>query len=283
MESHDLWIFKHVAELKSVSKAAEHLGYVQSNVSQRIKGLEDELGIRLFLRNNRGVTLTQEGQILLEYANRILLLMDEAKSHVSPKKWRRSLTIGAPQTISAVTIPQLLASFLRDNKNIDVKVRTSDKQKLQEMLFFGELDGIFLNGPYDYLQFETVYRYFEKIVLISPKHSQSPGQTLIVNSDINCIYRNKLLDLCKEQNFNDPDIIEFDSLESILQAVYDGLGISIIPADIANRRKEIQTVTYQELSETIQISFVVKKSNQQSQSLKKFIRFLQRIDKGKMD
>lgn len=278
MESHDLWIFKHVAELQSISKAAEQLGYVQSNVSQRMKSLEDELGVRLLMRNNRGVTLTEEGNVLLEYANRILLLMDEAKSLVNPKKWNGSLTIGAPQTISAVRIPQLLASFLRDNKNIDVKVRTSDKQKLQEMLSLGELDGIFLNGTYDHLRFETVYHYSEKIVLISPKHNPSPDQTLIVNSDINCIYRNKLLDFCKERNFKDPTIIEFDSLESIIQAVYDGLGISIIPEDIANRRKEIQAVTYQELSETIQISFVIKKRNQQSQSLRKFIRFLKSLE-----
>lgn len=84
MESHDLWIFKHVAELQSVSKAAEKLGYVQPNVSQRIKGLEEELGVRLFKRNNRGVTLTEEGNVLLEYTIQIMLLMDEAKSLVNP-------------------------------------------------------------------------------------------------------------------------------------------------------------------------------------------------------
>ncbi|WP_319020741.1 LysR family transcriptional regulator [Bacillus sp. B1-b2] len=54
MESHELKIFKQVAELQSVSRAAEKLGYVQSNVSQRIKKLEDELGVPLFMRNNRG-------------------------------------------------------------------------------------------------------------------------------------------------------------------------------------------------------------------------------------
>lgn len=62
MESHELKIFKHVAELQSVSKAAEKLGYVQPNVSQRIKNLENELGVQLFMRNNRGVTLTEEGK-----------------------------------------------------------------------------------------------------------------------------------------------------------------------------------------------------------------------------
>ena len=274
MESHDLWIFKHVAELQSVSKAAEKLGYVQPNVSQRIKSLEDELGVKLFMRNNRGVTLTEKGNVLLEYTNQIILLMDEAKSVISPQKWRESLTIGASQTISAVRIPQLFSSFLKEHKNMDVKVRTNDKQRLQEMLSYGELDGVFINGAYNSSQFETVYRYFEKIVLISPKHSQH-DQTLIVNSDINCIYRNKMIDFANKSNFHDPTIIEFDSLESILQAAHDGLGITILPADVAYNRKEIKTVQYRELSDTIMIDFIIKRRKQKPQSLTKFIRFLQ--------
>ncbi|MDQ0884761.1 LysR family transcriptional regulator [Peribacillus sp. V2I11] len=279
MESHDLRIFKHVAELQSISKAAEKLGYVQPNVSQRIKSLEDELGVRLFMRNNRGVTLTEEGNVLLEYTNHIILLMDEAKSIINPQKWRESLTIGASQTISAVKIPHLFSSFLREHKNIDVKVRTNDKQKLQEMLSYGELDGLFFSGTYNYPQFETVYSYFEKIVLISSKHGQFENQhdqTLLVNSDKNCMYRNKMLDFSNKSNFHDPAIMEFDSLESILQAVHEGLGISILPADVAFSRKEVKAVQYQELSETIKIDFVIKHRKQQPQSLKKFIRFLQR-------
>ncbi|MFJ8090073.1 LysR family transcriptional regulator [Lysinibacillus sp. NPDC095746] len=275
MESHDLWIFKHVAELQSVSKAAEKLDYVQPNVSQRIKGLEDELGVRLFLRNNRGVTLTEEGKVLLEYANKILLLMDEAKSVVNSKKWRESLTIGASQTISAIKVPQLFSSFLREHKNIDVKIRTNDQGKLQEMLTYGELDGVFMNGTFNESQFKTVYSYFEKLVLISPKNSQfekQHNQTLIVNSDKNCIYRKKTLDFFKDSL----SILEFDSLESILQAVHDGLGISIIPKDVADSRKKIQSIQYKELFESIKIDFIIKQRKQHSQCLKKFIEFLQR-------
>ncbi|WP_044640065.1 LysR family transcriptional regulator [Risungbinella massiliensis] len=281
MESHDLRIFKHVAELKSISKAAEKLGYVQPNVSQRIKVLEDELGVRLFMRNNRGVTLTKEGNILLEYTNQIISLMDKAKSKINPEKWRESFVIGAPQTISAVKIPQLLSTFLTKNKNIDVKVRTSNKQKLQEMLSYGELDGVFISGMYNYSQFETVYSYFEKVMLISPKHNQLEehhDQTLLINSDSDCIYRNILLEFASKSNFKHPTIMEFDSLESIVQGVNDGLGISIIPADVANSRKGIiQTVQFQELSETIKIDFVIKHRKQQPQSLNKFIRYLQSL------
>ncbi|WP_445505890.1 LysR family transcriptional regulator [Niallia sp. 03190] len=280
MESHDLRVFKQVAEMQSISQAAEKLGYVQPNVSQRIKSLEEELGVQLFSRNNRGVALTGEGRSLLEYTNQILFLMDEAKSKINPSKWRESLLIGAPQTISAVKIPQLLSSFLTKNKNMDVKVRTMDKQKLQEMLYYGELDGVFINGTYNNSQFVSVYSYYEKVMLISPQQTpfkKKQDQTLLVNSDPDCIYRKILLEFTNKTNDKSTNIIELDSLESILQAVHDGLGISVIPADVANSRKNIQTVQYKELSETIKIDFVIKQRQHQPQSLTKFICFLQNL------
>lgn len=280
MESHDLRIFKHVAELQSISKAAELLGYVQPNISQRIKVLEEELDAKLFTRTNRGVTLTDEGKVLLEYTYHILLLMEEAKSKINPNKWRESLSIGAPQTISAIKIPQLFSSFLKEHKNIDIKIKTDTKRKLQEMLSYGELDGLFQTGTYNHSQFESVYSYFEKIVLISPKSNEierKGDQTLLINSDPHCIYRDKLLDFSRKNNFDKPTLMEFDSLQSILQAVHDGLGMSIVPADVAYSRKEMQMVQYHELSEAVQINFVIKKRKQKPQSLKQFIFFLKNL------
>lgn len=278
LESHELKIFKHVAELQSVSKAAEKLGYVQPNVSQRIKNLENELGVRLFMRNNRGVTLTEEGKKLLEYTNEILQLIDEAKTAVNPNKWREPLKIGASQTISAVKIPHLLSSFLKEYNNIDVKVRTNNNLMLEEMLFYGEVDGIFVNSSKNITNCDIIYSYFEKIVLITPKLNPfdiNSSYTLIVNSDVNCIYRKQLLELSKESNFHSSNIIEFDSLESIIQAVHDGLGISIIPADIAENRKGTKEIIFTELPKRIQVDFLIKNKKQQTPGLKKFIRFLQ--------
>ncbi|MDC2865568.1 LysR family transcriptional regulator [Bacillus sp. BP-3] len=272
MESHDLWIFKHVAELQSISRAAEKLGYVQPNISQRIKSLEEELGVKLLERNNRGVTLTEEGQILLNYTDQIMMLMDEAKSKLNPKKWRESLIIGAPQTISAVKVPRLLASFLQSNHNMNVKIKTANKPQLQEMLAYGEIDGIFISGPYNDSQFESVYHYFEDIVLISS--SEQPQPSLLINSDPSCVYRNKLLDFAEKQNWIHPAIMEFDSLESMLQAVHAGLGITILPADVI---KETKAIHHKELRDKMQIDFIMKRGKQRSQGLEKFNLFLKEL------
>ncbi|MGE7713324.1 LysR family transcriptional regulator [Priestia megaterium] len=277
MESQDLRIFKCVAEAKSLSKAAEVLGYVQPHISQRIKNLEEELDTKLLIRTNRGVTLTNEGEALFDYAQRILRLMEEAKAEVNPNKFRKSLIIGASQTVSATKVPYLFSSFLKENKNIEVKIKTDTKKTLEEMLSYGEIDGLFLSGTYNEAQFETVYQYTEKMVLISPIYEareEKDQPTLLINSDVNCIYRNRLLEYSKEHHIHKANIMEFDSLEAILQGVRDGLGMSVVPASVVNSRGDMKSIEYQELSEDVHIDFVVKKGKQRSQSLEKFIHFL---------
>ncbi|MEH7608381.1 LysR family transcriptional regulator [Priestia megaterium] len=280
MESQDLRIFKCVAEAKSLSKAAEVLGYVQPHISQRIKNLEEELDTKLLIRTNRGVTLTNEGEALFNYAQRILRLMEEAKAEVNPNKFKRSLIIGAPQTVSATKVPSLFSSFLKEHQSIEVKIKTDRKQVLQEMLSYGEIDGLFLSGAYNEAQFETVYHYAEKMVLISPRYEAREGKdqpTLLINSDGNCIYRNRLLEFSKKHHIHKANIMEFDSLEAILQGVRDGLGMSVVPASVVNSRGDMKSIQYQELSEDVHIDFVVKKGKQRSQSLKKFIHFLESL------
>ncbi|HZH60182.1 MAG TPA: LysR family transcriptional regulator, partial [Metabacillus sp.] len=78
MDIKDLVILKSVAKHQSISKASEELNYVQSNITRSINKLEDELGTRLFIRHGRGVTITNNGQTLLSYANQIINLMEES-------------------------------------------------------------------------------------------------------------------------------------------------------------------------------------------------------------
>lgn len=78
MDIKDLTVFKKVAEEGSISKAAKSLSYVQSNVTMKIKQLEDELGVPLFYRNGKGVTLNSNGEILLTYTRKILDLTEQS-------------------------------------------------------------------------------------------------------------------------------------------------------------------------------------------------------------
>ena len=97
MESQELRIFREVARAGSISKAAGQLGYVQSNVTARIKKLEEELNAVLLIRHSKGVTLTAEGECLLIASEDILDRIDRAAAQIRDRKTFR---IGAAHRIS---------------------------------------------------------------------------------------------------------------------------------------------------------------------------------------
>src|SRR5207253_1787752 len=106
MDAGDLAVFAAVARAGGITKAARTLRTVQSNVTQRVRLLEAELGVPLFHRHSRGVTLTSAGSQLLPYAERIGRLIDEAKRAAGdgPVPHGR-ITIGALETATAMRLP----------------------------------------------------------------------------------------------------------------------------------------------------------------------------------
>src|SRR5699024_11591251 len=79
MNIKDLMIFQTVANLGSINKAAKHLNYVQSNVTSRIQKLEEVLSTKLFHRHKRGITLTNEGNAMIPYVQKVISLTEEMK------------------------------------------------------------------------------------------------------------------------------------------------------------------------------------------------------------
>src|SRR5246500_846687 len=110
MELSDLQTFAAVARNGGITRAAEKLNTVQSNVTQRVKALEAEIGTALFERHSRGMTLTGAGRRLLPYAQRMAApsreAMRAAREHGEPKG---PLAIGSLETTAAVRLPLLLA------------------------------------------------------------------------------------------------------------------------------------------------------------------------------
>ncbi|MGV2788528.1 LysR family transcriptional regulator, partial [Clostridium perfringens] len=102
MESGDLRIFRAVAEEGSITRAAQRLQYVPSNVTGRIRQLEDRLQTALFIRSNRGMELTPAGERLVGYTRQILNLLDEAEKSVQAEDTPRGpLRIGAIESTAA--------------------------------------------------------------------------------------------------------------------------------------------------------------------------------------
>lgn len=195
MEINDLRIFQIVAYEKSISKAALRLGYAQSNITARIKLLENKLNTTLFIRNNKGTVITPNGEKLLKYADKILELIDEVNDEFLTPKISPTIKIGATQTISASVLPKLFYLFHEKNPEVSLTLKTGTQKNLLDMILKNELDGAFISDEITSSKIKKVITFKEKLALVSSISIDSINDLqapIIVNSDADCPYR-KLL------------------------------------------------------------------------------------------
>ena len=130
MESNELRIFRAVAREGSITKAALSLGYVQSNVTARIRQLETELKTPLFYRQ-RGMVLTPAGEHLLTYAEQILHLLDEAE-HAFRQTGVPSgtLSIGAYHSLSSLHLPEVLVRYHQAYPDVELSLFSGASEEL---------------------------------------------------------------------------------------------------------------------------------------------------------
>lgn len=143
--------FKEVAIRKSISEASKRLFISQSAVSQSIKQLEAELGVKLLFRNSKGVTLTPEGEILFEYVNSAMTLLEVGEHKLSSMKKLEEgeLRIGASDTISRYLILNMLEKFHNSYPKIKLQIVNRTTSQAIELLKSGKLDLAFVNMPYE--------------------------------------------------------------------------------------------------------------------------------------
>src|ERR1700733_4260929 len=156
MELTDLLTFSAVARTGGVTRAASELNTVQSNVTQRIKAMEGEIGTALFERHSRGMTLTGAGRRLLPYAERMAALSREAvlaaRDDGVPKG---PLAIGSMETPAAFRLPSLLADFHRRFSAVRLSLRTAPTADLVAAVLDGALDGAFVAGPIEHAELRS--------------------------------------------------------------------------------------------------------------------------------
>lgn len=255
MESADLRIFQIVAREGSITKAAARLGYVQSNVTARIRQLEAELGTGLFYRHNRGMTLTSSGKMLLDYADKILGLLDEAAAALSfSGEPTGPLLIGSTQTTAAVRLPKLLSKYYELYPKVELTLTTDLSDRLAEKVLQYELDVAFGHFRFSHDELATIPVYDEEVVVISPPGIDNLDEALAKPSLVysrGCSYREMLENLQHAQGRTYLGTMEFGTLEAILGGVSAGLGISLVPRSIAEKPEQDGTVRIHQVPEAM--------------------------------
>ena len=177
-----LEIFKAVAAEGSVTRAAEQLGRVQSNVTTRIQQLEEQLGTPLFLRQGRRMVLTPAGESLRGYADRLLALAEEARQAVRPQQPGGRLRLGAMESTAAARLPQPLAQLHAQWPDVVLDLSTGASRPLVEQVAAHTLDAALVAWPPPGLETDTPVErtpvFQESLLLALPAHHppvQSPA------------------------------------------------------------------------------------------------------------
>jgi LysR family transcriptional regulator, cell division regulator len=246
MELSDLVTFSAVARLGGITRAAADLNTVQSNVTQRVKALEAEIGTALFERHSRGMTLTGAGRRLLPYAQRMAALSREAvlatRDDGEP---RGPLAIGSLETTAAVRLPLLLAEFHRRFPAVQLSLRTATTADLVAAVLDGSLDGAFVAGPIEHAELATTVAFREELVLVTARRwknlaelragTPASGPTTLVFRT-GCTYRQRLEQVLNEFGWPLAARFELGTLDGMIGCVAADMGVTLLPRAVVERR-----------------------------------------------
>jgi len=230
-----LEIFKAVAELGGITKAAARLHRVQSNVTTRVKQLEERLGIKLFYRERRKLTLSPEGRVLLAYANRLLTLSDEALAALRDGMPRGTLRIGALESTAATRLPPILSAYHRAYPDVQIELVTGTSGALVARVQSQDVQAAFVAEPFSGHELDMQHVFTEELVLIAPKtHSriktpEDIGNRTIISFATGCSYRRRLEAWLGRANVVPERVMEVGSYHAIAACVAAGSGIAVVP------------------------------------------------------
>ena len=276
MEINELKIFLAVARQGSISRAAEDLHYVQSNVTTRIKQLEERLGTTLFHRKSKGVCLTGAGEMLLDYAERIIQLTNEAKEALSEKGFPQGpLAIGTMETTAAVRLPNLLAEYHRRYPQVDLTLLTAPSADSIRRLLDFRVEGALVAGDVTHpaLSMEQVFE--EELAVVAPLNVDPLLDDIlkILVFRSGCSYRAQLESWLRHTGRQNYQTVEFGSIEGIIGCVAAGMGISFLPRSVVDRPHYLQTCSLHRLPDRFSrmITWFVRRRNEKpSKALQAF-------------
>jgi DNA-binding transcriptional LysR family regulator len=239
---HQLRIFQAVAEHRSYSRAAEALYLSQPAVSLQVRALERDVGLPLFERQARPLRLTEAGQELLRYTERIFALLEETRlvlDELSGAK-RGTVKVAASTTAGIYVVPAALGAFHRRNPDIKLTLDVVNRFSVQEKLLDDQVDLAVMGLIEDAHDLDVATFVPNELVIIAPPSHPLAGKRRIALDEL----RGEALLLREEGSGTRTDVerllggsdglplhagMELRSSGAIKQAVAAGLGIAVVP------------------------------------------------------
>lgn len=238
MNLDDLRIFRTVVEAGGVTRAAGQLHRVQSNVTTRIRQLEDKLGVPLFIREGRRLHLAPAGQRLLPYARQLLALADEARQAVLDGTPRGPLVLGAMESTAAVRLPGPLGDFMARYPQVQLSLKTGNPGQLMAAVLGGELDAALVPDPPAAGALDHLPMFSEELVIVSRAGQGKLGQRQqavlvpMVAFEPGCPHRARLEAWYAAHRGMPAHTVQITSYHAMLGCVAVGMGIALVPRSV---------------------------------------------------
>jgi len=274
MELKQLEYFMAVCRELHFTRAAEKLGIAQPSLSQQIRLLEHEIGTPLFDRVGKKTIITEAGKTLLHHSYNVFHELSQARAAISEIQGleRGTLKIGALLTVVNYLLPPTVIGFHRNYPNVELSIlglRTGD---IYNGLLQNELDLGIVFLPMEHDDLETIPLYKQNLVLAAPiDHpiAEEPFVKLDVLKDIPSVLlpstyfmRQLINEKCRELDFVPQPIMEMTTMESIINMVCKGVGVTILPKAYLDYidNKQIRTIPIQNPVLTTQIGIAYRKN-----------------------
>ena len=287
MDVRDLQVFLSVSKHLNYTRAGEEINLSQPSVSVRIRQLESELRVKLFEQLGKKVVLTDAGQLLVPYANRVIAAVDDAHHAIDELQGveRGSLRIGASTTPGMYLVPQVVARFKRSHPKIDIHLRIKDTRDVEDGVLSNEFDFGFVGGHLAAAEVSAhAWLTDELLLVVSPDHrlrnkktvrkQDLAGESFIVRESGSAT-RATIVTQLQQANFELETVIEMENPESIKKAVQSGLGIAFISKfAIATelKAKTLTAIRVRDLTINRELKIVHRKDKHLSRAALAFIK-----------
>jgi len=232
-----------------INKAAAKLHRVPSNVTTRIKQLEEKLGSKLFLRAKGRLTLSAEGRHLLPYAEQLLRLAMEAAAAMRDGAPQGTLRIGALESTAASRLPPVLSRYHLLYPEVRIELVTGTSGALVSLVHKQDVEAAFVAEPFNAEDLETQGAFLEELVLITPKSfgrirsAKDIGSRTVIAFSTGCSYRRRLEAWLGASKILPERVIEFQSYHAIIACVAAGSGIAVAPRAVVDLARGARNLT----------------------------------------
>jgi DNA-binding transcriptional LysR family regulator len=245
MDVADLRVFKSVVDEGGVIRAASKLHRVPSSVTTRIKQLEASMGVKLFHRDRQRLHLSPAGELLRDYAERLIQLSEEAREVVSGTAPRGVLRLGALESTTASRLPPILADFHGRYPEVRLELTTGTNDALVNQLVERKLDAAFIAEPPAVRSLDHVEVFSERLILISSpdhppiKHPRDVEGTSIIAFPEGCAYRRVLQRWLGRDSLAPLRVLDLSSYHAIVACVTAGAGIALLPEAVLDTMSHV--------------------------------------------